>query len=76
MLFMHGRGGHGGHAHGSGPSENGLHSREARGSEHARHGCGHSGSESIDELRRRRGDLDREIREGEAAGARVESARR
>lgn len=63
MLLMH-RGG--GHAHGSaGPAAD---------KEHAGHGCGHDGhaghgsgehGDSIDELRRRRDELDAEIAERE-----------
>ena len=74
MFFMHGRGGHGAHAHGSRPNEHGLHSGERDRNGHSGHGCGHGGRESIDELRRQRSDLDREIRERETAG--IDSAAR
>jgi len=67
MFFMHGRGGHGAHAHDS-------HSADPDKGGHAGHGCGHGGNgtraddTSIDELRRQRAELEREIREREAAG--------
>ncbi len=65
MVLMHRRGGH---AHGS--------ARAAADDEHAGHGCGHGGhaghepgehDDSIDELRRRRDELDAEIEERERA---------
>lgn len=41
MFFMHGRGGHGAHAHGSRTNEHGSHAPVPNG--HSGHGCGHSG---------------------------------
>lgn len=69
MFFMHGRGGHGAHEHGS-------RSDEPDRTGHTGHG-GHSvqdNGESLDELRRKRSVLEREIRERETAG--IDSAAR
>ena len=63
MLFMHGRGGHGGHAHGSGSNAG-----DPAGNGHSQHGLSDRDRQSLDELRRRRSELDGEIRERETAG--------
>ena len=58
MFFMHGRGGHGSHAHGVRTTGHGSRAGEARNG-HAGHGCGHSGhghGGSIDEPVRKRGE--------------------
>lgn len=63
MFFMHGRGGHGAHAQGSRSAE----PDETGHAGHNGHSVQYSG-ESIDELRRKRSELEREIRERETAG--------
>ncbi len=69
MFFMHGRGGHGAHAQDSGSAE----PDETGHTGHNGHSVQYSG-ESIDELRRKQLELEREIRERETAG--VDSAAR